>query len=50
MYIVKENGDGTVTIDKKIYEELHRKACETENVFVPMTPDVRESINISINE
>ena len=27
MYIVKENMDGTVTIDKKVYEELHRKAC-----------------------
>lgn len=26
IYTVKENPDGTVTIDKKVYNELHRKA------------------------
>lgn len=28
MYTVKENGDGTVTIDREVYNELHRKASE----------------------
>ena len=49
MYIVKENMDGTVTIDKKVYEELHRKACGNKTEYVPLTPTMRESINNTID-
>ena len=40
MYVVRENGDGTVTIDRKVYEELHRMACAERTEYVPLTPDI----------
>ena len=49
MYIVKENIDGTVTIDKKVYEELHRKACGNRTEYIPLTPAIRESVNNTID-
>lgn len=45
MYVVKENGDGTVTIDRKVYEELHRRACAERTEYVPLTPDIRAAMN-----
>lgn len=39
MYIVKENGDGTVTIDREVYNELHRKAS-AYNEIVNKTSDI----------
>ena len=33
-YIVIENRDGTVTIDRKVYEELHHKASKYEETVV----------------
>lgn len=39
MYIVKENGDGTVTIDREVYNELHRKA-EAYNEIINKTADI----------
>ena len=32
-WIAKENRDGTVTIDKKVYEDLRRKAGEYEKLI-----------------
>lgn len=32
-WVLKENNDGTVTIDKKVYEELKRKAGEYQKLF-----------------
>lgn len=50
MYIVKDNGNGTVTIDKKIYDELHKAACKRNTTeFLPLTPKLRESINCTID-
>ena len=31
-WVLKENNDGTVTIDKKVYEELKRKAGEYQKL------------------
>ena len=31
-WVLKENNDGTVTIDKKVYEELKRKAVEYQKL------------------
>ena len=50
MYVVRENGDGTVTIDKKIYEELHRRACAERTDWIPLTPDMRTAVNNSIDQ
>lgn len=33
MYLVKENTDGTVTIKREIYNELHRKAEAYERIM-----------------
>lgn len=49
MYIVKENMDGTVTIDKKVYEELRQKACGNRTEYIPLTPAIRESVNNTID-
>lgn len=49
MYIVKENMDGTVTIDKKVYEELRQKACRNRTEYIPLTPAIRESVNNTID-
>lgn len=32
MYVVRENGNGTATIDRKVYEELHRRAAVNDDV------------------
>lgn len=50
MYVVRENGDGTVTIDRKVYEELHRRACTERTDWVPLTPDMRAAVNNSIDQ
>lgn len=50
MYVVRENGDGTVTIDRKVYEELHRRACTERTDWIPLTPDVRAAVNESIDQ
>ena len=31
-WVLKENNDGTVTIDKKVYEELKRKSGEYQKL------------------
>lgn len=31
-WVLKENNDGTVTIDKKVYEELKRKTGEYQKL------------------
>lgn len=31
-WVLKKNNDGTVTIDKKVYEELKRKAGEYQKL------------------
>lgn len=31
-WVLKENNDGTVTIDKKVYEELKKKAGEYQKL------------------
>lgn len=49
MYLVRENRDGTVTIDRKVYEELHRRACANRTEYVPLTPDMREAANEAID-
>lgn len=49
MYIVKENGDGTVTIDRKVYENLRRRACANKIEYVPLTPDIRVAVNVAID-
>ena len=38
-YIVKENQDGTVTIDREVYNELHNKA-ENYDKLVNTVADV----------
>ena len=43
MYVVRENRDGTVTIDRKVYDEMHRRACAERTDYVPLTPDTRGS-------
>lgn len=48
MHIVKENGDGTVTIDRKVYEELHRRACAERTDWIPLTPNIRAAVNEGI--
>lgn len=50
MYVVRENGDGTVTIDRKVYEELHRRACAGRTEYVPLTPDIRAAANDAIDQ
>ena len=50
MYVVRENGDGTVTIDRKVYEELYRRACAEKKEYTPLTPDIREIINHTIDQ
>lgn len=50
MYVVRENGDGTVTIDRKVYEELHRRACTEKTDYVPLSPNMREAMNNSIDQ
>lgn len=50
MYVVRENEDGTVTIDRKVYEELHRRACTERIDWVPLTPDMRAAVNNSIDQ
>ena len=45
MYIVKENMDGTVTIDRKVYDVLRKKACENKTEYIPLTPAIRETVN-----
>ena len=49
MYVVRENGDGTVTIDRKAYEELKRRACAESTEYVPLTPDMRAATNEAID-
>lgn len=49
MYIVKENMDGTVTIDRRFYDELRQKACEKKTGYIPLTPAIRESVNNTID-
>lgn len=50
MYVVRENGDGTVTLDRKVYEELHRRACAERTDWVPLTPDIRATVNELIDQ
>lgn len=50
MYVVRENRDGTVTIDRKVYEELHRRACTERTDWVPLTPNMRAAVNNSIDQ
>ena len=50
MYVVRENRDGTVTIDRKVYEELHRRACTERTEYAPLTPDMRAAVNNSIDQ
>ena len=50
MYVVRENRDGTVTIDRKVYEELDRRACTERTEYVPLTPDMRAAVNNSIDQ
>ena len=50
MYLVRENRDGTVTIDRKVYEELHRRACTERTDWVPLTPNMRAAVNNSIDQ
>ena len=50
MYVVRENRDGTVTIDRKVYEELDRRACIERTEYVPLTPDMRAAVNNSIDQ
>ena len=50
MYVVKENGNGTVAIDRKVYEELHRRACTERTEYVPLTPNIRADVNNSIDQ
>lgn len=45
MYIVKENMDGTVTIDRKVYDVLRQKACGKKTEYIPLTPAIRETVN-----
>lgn len=45
MYVVRENRDGTVTIDRKVYDEMHRRACAEKTDYVPLTPDMRAAVN-----
>ena len=49
MYIVKENVDETVTIDRKVYDELRKKACGNRTEYIPLTPAIRESVNNTID-
>ena len=49
MYVVRENRDGTVTIDRKVYEELHRRACTERMEYAPLTPDMRAAVNEGID-
>ena len=49
MYVVRENRDGTVTIDRRVYEELHRRACAERTDCVPLTPDMRAAVNEGID-
>lgn len=50
MYVVIENGDGTVTIDQKVYEELRRRTCVERTEYVPLTPDIRKAVNGTIDQ
>ena len=50
MYVVRENRDGTVTIDRKVYEELRRRACTERTDYVPLTPNIRADVNNSIDQ
>ena len=50
MCVVRENRDGTVTIDRKVYEELHRRACTERTDYVPLTPNIRAAVNNSIDQ
>ena len=50
MYLVKENGDGTVTIDRKVYDEMRRRACTERTEYIPLTPDIRAAVNDAINQ
>ena len=36
-YIVKENKDGTVTISRSVYDELHRKAEDHDRIVEYIT-------------
>lgn len=50
MHIVKENGDGTVTIDRKVYDEMHRRACAERTDWVTLTPDMRAAVNDAVDQ
>ena len=50
MYLVKENGDGTVTIDRKVYDEMHRRACTERTEYIPLTQEIRAAVNDTINQ
>ena len=50
MHVVKENGDGTVTIDREVYEDLRRRACANKTEHVPLTPDIRAAVNTSMGD
>ena len=50
MYLVKENGDGTVTIDRKVYDEMRRRACTERTEYIPLTQDIRAAVNDAINQ
>lgn len=47
--MIKDNMDGTITIDKETYSILHQKACEKKTEYIPLTPAIRESINNTID-
>lgn len=46
-WIIKENGDGTVTIDKKIYEDLRRKAGEYEKLIDDIVTNAKKGVRKS---
>lgn len=50
MYIVREKGDGTVTIDRKEYEELKRRACTESTEYVPLSPEIRAAVNKTVDQ
>lgn len=50
MYAVRENGDRTVTIDRKVYDEMHRRACAERTDWVPLTPEMRAAVNDTVDQ